>query len=118
MQALNWTSVLISQLWIVPELLVCFAGLIASFVFMPRCSKPATLALAGFVILIVCVLSGGLIQLWLTVASQQGHPATQIGAILSVVALARATGIALGLALLTWAIFSDRGHSGQVRSGK
>jgi hypothetical protein len=118
MQASNWVSVLISQLWILPELLVCIAGLVASIVYMPKCPKPATLALAGFVVLIVCVLSSIVVQFWLTVSAQQGNSVTRIGAFLSVIALARASGFALGQALLTYAIFSDRGNSGQFRTGK
>jgi len=118
MQASNLLSLLMSVLWLVPEILACVGGLVACVAFMPRCPKAATWGLLGFTLMLFCILGGAASQIWIVSMARSGRSLANTGMLLSVFGVLRAVGIAVALALLTLAIFADRQPRDSRESGK
>jgi hypothetical protein len=118
MQANNLLNVLSSVIWVVPELLACFVGLAVCVTLMQRCRKAATLGLSGFIVMVLCILSGAATQMFVIGLSQSGRSTSEIGMLLTALGLVRAIGFAIGIVLLALAIPADRQRVDNVGAGK
>jgi hypothetical protein len=117
---MEWTSVLIAQLWSVPYLIVYGIGLLMAFLRWQRHPQVSLLALCAFGIFLLNMVAQILFQIWLVGASSSGDlTGEQIGHVSAGVTVIRTACSTVAWTLLLFALYgwrtTDRESHGEQR---
>lgn len=118
---MEWTSVLISQLWSVPYFILYGIGLLLAVLRWQRHPQVSLLALCAFGIFLLNMVLQVLFQIWLFNSANADHTHEQISRMSNGFALFRTACSTVAWTLLLFALFgwrtTDReSHGTQLRS--
>lgn len=108
MTSFNWSSFFLTQMFVIPELLVFIVGIILSIVFWKRHPGVSLLCLIAFLIFLGNLLLGSGMNYWIMNGRENGSPITDIAGVMGVVTLCRVTFGTIGWILFLTALFGWR----------